>query len=204
MVKLYPYCPALVRIRYQPHRGERQELVEKTLELIKANQMVVITGSDKVNFGKNCHLGKTKLALEVRKRILAREQNVLWVNLQTEMGYGARPPYWADRFKEFDIFKPSPAKVCFIDEAQHAFPYAFSKNLLEREDFNQRAVSFLDKLSGMSENGTHFILITSAHPFHERYRERMVSQEMLGFLTAPVVEVDSSTQFSPHSPSHLY
>ncbi len=69
-IQLYPYCPALVRMRYQPHRGGRQWLVEKTLELIKTNQMVVITGSDKASFENNCHIRKTTLAQVVRDKIL--------------------------------------------------------------------------------------------------------------------------------------
>ncbi len=61
-IQLYPYCPALARMRYRPHLVERQGLVNKALELFKTNSAVVITGSDQTEFDNNCGLGKTTLA----------------------------------------------------------------------------------------------------------------------------------------------
>jgi len=190
-------------MRYKPHGGDRQSLADKTLELLRTNQMVVITGSNQTSFEKNCHVGKTTLAREVRDKILDGGQSVLWINIQEEMYFGKAD---ADRTKKYGFhklqppkpFQPGQARICFIDEAQWLFPYA--DPALDFDLYRRKSIGLMDKFSKMYENGVKFVFITSTHPLNPLNNRKVVNREMIRFLIAPVIELDASTQFCPYNP----
>ncbi len=190
-VQLYPYCPALVRMRYRPSRGDHRQLFEKALGLVKANPAVVITGSNQEGFSYNCRTGKTKLARAVCDALFAEGQSGRWINIADELGINTRLPYWADDRYDDPAPRSFPLQFCVLDEAHHAFPNKLDKYIPHREEFHRQTTNFLEKLAKMTDAGTRLIFITSAHPFAEIYRSRLVSQELLGFLTAPILEFNA-------------
>jgi hypothetical protein len=191
-VKLYPFCPGLVLARYRPYTGSNKVLVNKTLELIRSNQMVVITGSDKFNFDNNCQIGKSTLARKVRDRLVKKGQSVLWINVQYEL-YGRTRIYKPD---ESGYISPSPRPlkpardtVCFIDEAQWLFfppDHKFDSKTVKRQ-----TIRILDEILEMRKSGIKIVFITPLHPMHPSNLRVMVNRTMVGFFIAPVIELDS-------------
>lgn len=201
-VQFYPYCPALARMRYKAHIGQYKRdyktIIQKSLELVKDNQVVVITGSDQDNFDRNCRLAKTTLARVIGLELkLKRGRGVLWFNFEEELIRRGGRSLRLFQSKDFQFNKllysgeevPSPGYVCFIDEAHFMFPYAV-KNPGTKTD-NRIAISFMQRVPELLRKGIKFVFITSANPLDPLYRERRVSRELVGFFTAPVIALDA-------------
>lgn len=206
-IQLYPYCPALARMRYRPHLVERQGLVSKALELLKTNPAVVITGSDHEEFENNCVRGKTTLAGELLQKVREGGQSALWVNLQAKVWLAERDRDLATKFsaRDFQFFESEPtrrlrartAEVCFIDEAQLGFLSPEEKYSARVKYNNRYMFGFLKELAKLANQGMKFVFISSAHPLNPMLLGNRGSYEMINFFTAPVIELDCNEPTPP-------
>lgn len=196
-IELFP-CPARVRhdAYLAQYKRDYKTLIQKGVEMAKHNSMLVITGSDRDDLERNCGLAKTTLAQVIESELQLKEgQSVLWIDFQDELEERRGKPF---RNRDFEFNKmlltgesiPSPGNFCFVDEAHLMFPYANLKDPGFKAD-NRVAISFLEKLPAMLREGIKFIFITSANPLDPLYRERLVSRELVGFFTAPSIELDA-------------
>ncbi len=201
-VKFYPCCRALARIKYTAFRGQyktdNKALIEKGLELIRENPMVVITGSDQKDFDRNCRLAKTTLAKAIGITLMWNmDQAVLWLDFEEELirRHGRTTRLFESRDFRFhkiggtDKLTPKPGYVCFVDEAHFMFPYAVVNPGVATD--SRIAASFMRRVPALLKKGVKFVFITSANPLDELYRERVVSRELVGFFTAPIIELDA-------------
>lgn len=199
-VKIWPYCRPIVQHFYQPVKATGETALGHLRQLLRSNQIVVISGSDKERFHLNSAIGKTQL-FHSQAWLDHLQCNGLSFYHHNEH-HNMRTDINIERIPNVDIY--------VFDEIHHFFPKLQSS--VRPED----VMRFWEKVGELIEIGKTVIFVTALHPQNELYKHDLCREleygdgsmgelfakhkDSLGlkaiasFFMAPVLEFLSITQ----------
>ncbi|NQU16593.1 MAG: hypothetical protein HQ564_00890 [Candidatus Saganbacteria bacterium] len=189
----FPYCPALAKIRYSPHRPERGNAVATLTQQLESHSVVILSGRFKngpdyiEDFKLNTQIGKSRLFISKEWKSYLASYGLSFYHHNNHHKFVI--DISLDRIPDRDIY--------IFDEIHSFFPR--NHNLVKRND----SMSFWKEVGKLIEAGKKIVFITTLHPQSKLFKiwssadnpyindgdDPVATKAFSHFFSAPVIEL---------------